>query len=117
MASFGSRLKKLREERDISQQALADVFYTSQQSIQAYEVNRQLPDIEMVKQLASYFGVSVDYLIGVVNVRAPITKARPYKLSNEEEKLIVKFRDVSDKMQESLITITDSICELPNSHD
>ena len=63
--SFGTNLKKLRRQRDITQEELAGALGISVQSISRYETNAAYPDIEMLPVIAAYFGVSVDYLLGV----------------------------------------------------
>ena len=57
-------LKKLRMERNLSQQALGDHFCISQQSIHKYENGYAEPDIETLIEFADFFHTSVDYLIG-----------------------------------------------------
>ena len=58
-------LKKLRVSRGLSQQALAEKFNLTQQAIYKYENGLAEPDIEMLRNLAVFFGVSVDYLLGI----------------------------------------------------
>lgn len=57
-------LKKLRLERKLSQQKLAENFGITQQAIYNYENGITEPDIYMLKQLADFFHTSVDYLVG-----------------------------------------------------
>lgn len=57
-------LVKLRQQAGLSQQALADRFHLSQQTIHKYENGLAEPDIATLIELATFFGVSVDYLIG-----------------------------------------------------
>ncbi len=63
------RLKELREENGISQQKLADEFHTSRQSIWKYENELAEPGIKTLIQFANFFDVSVDYLIGVSDIK------------------------------------------------
>ena len=64
--SVVKNLRTLRMSKGISQQQLADVIGTSQQSINKYENHNVEPDISTLIMLADYFQVSVDYLIGHV---------------------------------------------------
>lgn len=57
-------LKKLRNKFNISQQQLADVIGVSQQSINKYENHNIEPDIETLKNMATFFNTSIDYLVG-----------------------------------------------------
>ncbi len=48
-------LKKLRKEKGLTQQFLAEKFDLSQQSIYKYENNLAEPDIATLKELAEFF--------------------------------------------------------------
>ncbi len=58
-----NRLRELREDRKLSQQALAELVNTSQQNIHKYETGITEPDIQMLKSLADIFHTSIDYLV------------------------------------------------------
>lgn len=57
-------LRKLRTERNLSQQKLAKIVGLSQQSINKYENGQTQPDFQMLMQFAEFFHTSIDYLIG-----------------------------------------------------
>ena len=59
-----NNLKKLRLGRGLSQQALADQLEISQQSVYKYENQITEPNIDMLKHIADFFDVSIDYLTG-----------------------------------------------------
>lgn len=69
-ALFPSRLRALREEKRVSQAALASLLGVSKSTIGLYETGDTLPDIKTADDLANYFGVSVDYLIGRTSIRS-----------------------------------------------
>ena len=48
----------------MSQVALAMIFSTTQASISKYELEKSLPDLDLVVKMADYFHVSIDYLLG-----------------------------------------------------
>lgn len=60
--NIGNKIKKLRKQRGITQEQLADSIGISFQAISKWENNIALPDITLVPVLASYFGVSMDEL-------------------------------------------------------
>lgn len=64
MATFGDRLKLLRENSGLTQQQLADNTNISRSSIAQYETNRKMPDPVGFKVLSDFFGVTLDYLLG-----------------------------------------------------
>ena len=62
---FGENLKKLRKERNLTQENIADFFGVSFQSVSKWERGESYPDITMLPVIASFFKVSVDELLGV----------------------------------------------------
>lgn len=66
---FASRLRALRKERGLTLQQLAKHFGMSHSTLSKYETGSRKPDMEMLKKLSDFFGVSVDYLISESPVR------------------------------------------------
>ena len=60
----GERIKYLRKENALSQIALAEKISSNQKQVSKWETGKIEPNIDMLKKLADYFEVSVDYLIG-----------------------------------------------------
>ena len=58
------RLKKLRQERNISQLKLALDLNMNQNTISRYENMEREADYETLIKFADYFNVSLDYLLG-----------------------------------------------------
>ena len=61
---FGKRLKKIREERNMSQDELASLLKTSKQVISRYETSQRIPKITTVYEYAQKLGVSLEELTG-----------------------------------------------------
>lgn len=61
---LAQNIKKARTDKHLSQRALAYIIGVSQQTVGSWEVGRTSPDNEMLKKLAAFFNVSVDYLLG-----------------------------------------------------
>lgn len=70
--TFEERFRKLRLERNLMQQELADDFNKiyrynfTKSSISQYENDKRKPEVDALKDFALYFNISIDYLIGVV---------------------------------------------------
>lgn len=60
---FGDRLKELRKERNLTQEDIANMFSVTKNAVYSWEVGKSQPSIEIIKQLAQYFGVTIDYLL------------------------------------------------------
>ena len=61
--SFATRLKKLRNARHVTQQELADYLNVTRPTIAGYETKGKEPDYNTISMIASYFNVSIDYLL------------------------------------------------------
>lgn len=61
---IGENIKRLRRERGITQEELAERMNISAPAVSKWERNESLPDITMILPLASYFGVTTDELLG-----------------------------------------------------
>ena len=63
--TIGSNIKKLRRERDITQEQLAEHLHLTPSAISQWETDRVLPDIQYLPKLAHIFKVSTDEILGV----------------------------------------------------
>lgn len=87
------RLQILRKQLNISQSELANKMQLSQQSISKYEQGSREPDISTLKQLAKFFNVSIDYLVGYDNPNYFDSST----LSDEEKELLEYYNELSLK--------------------
>ena len=62
---LGAAIKKLRTERGITQEELANRMCVSFQAVSKWETNATTPDIAILPQLALFFGVSIDTLFSM----------------------------------------------------
>lgn len=62
--SFGSRLLEAKKKRVLSQEDMARHLGTKDPAIGRYERDEMKPSIEVTAKMASYLGVSLDYLVG-----------------------------------------------------
>ncbi len=68
---FSERLKTLRTEMGLTQNQLAQELGLSNKTISVYEKGTSSPTLETLEKMASYFGVTIDFLIGYSNDRNP----------------------------------------------
>ena len=72
------RIRDLREDKDLSQKELAEYLNCSQVSYSYYELGKRTIPPEVLIALAAYYGVSVDYLLGLTDRKAPYPKAKQH---------------------------------------
>lgn len=96
---FGTRLKKLRKEKEISQEDFAKQLGVSRSSVGNYETNQNMPTAEILTKIASILDCSIDYILCKTDVRnheeinideADIAFASGVKGLNETNKMIIR---------------------------
>ena len=61
--TIGERLLKLRKEKNISQEELANVLDVSRQTISKWETGESMPDFNKIIPICEYFEISTDELL------------------------------------------------------
>ena len=89
--SFGDNLRNLIEERDMTQKELATELNIAPSTIGSYVQNTREPDFATLKLFATYFDVSVDYLLDYSSGETQ---------SHQENELLRIFRSLSSEQRE-----------------
>lgn len=103
--TLGDRLKALREEKGITTREISKIFNVGKSTISNYENDSRKPDYEMLKKLAAYYDVTVDYLVGSTEKRNAviiehkgakfhIKKGREHDYTPEELDMALKIIDM-----------------------
>lgn len=61
--NLGETIYKLRTERNLSQEELANMLEVSRQSVSKWETNGSIPDLDKLIKLSEIFGVTIDEMI------------------------------------------------------
>ena len=94
---FGKRLKTLRKESNLTQQQLGDILNVTKVSVCNYEKGTRMASIETLIDIANYFKVDLDYLIGTDDyVVSEKNETYGILMANEEITLIKELRKHSD---------------------
>lgn len=97
------RLKALREKAKVKQEDLANSIHTSRGTYSMYENGRRQPPYEVLVNLADYYNVSVDYLLGLTDL-----PDAPPQITEEEYKLLKKFRKLDKRGQQVAFAVIDA---------
>lgn len=74
--AFPTTLRNLIADHGITHQTLADQLGKSRQAISYYCDGSSSPDWETIVEIANYFSVSTDYLLGITDVKSPNTNTQ-----------------------------------------
>jgi transcriptional regulator with XRE-family HTH domain len=77
---FGKRLAALRKEAGITQKQLYTFLKMGDSAISSYEIGKSIPDYELLIEIAKYFNVSIDYLLGQTSEKVPLDREGYIKL-------------------------------------
>lgn len=81
MATFGEVLCELREDMGLTQKQLAIELHMAPTTISSYETGKIIPPPDKLVDLADYFGVTTDYLLGrsPYNINPSILQEKLYE--------------------------------------
>ena len=84
-------LVELRKKSGLTQQQLAENFSYSDKTVSKWELGYAIPSVEVLKSLADYYGVNVDYFLVEHQISAEVEKKNKGKVDNHG--LIVGLMD------------------------
>lgn len=76
------RIVELRKSKKITQEGLSNKIGVSRSALSQYEIGSRQPDYDIIKRMADYFDVSIDYLLG--NSESQIKESRTGYLSDSQ---------------------------------
>lgn len=69
---MANRIKQLREENRMTQVRLSIELEVSQETVSAYEKEKHYPSFAQLCKMSDLFHVSIDYLMGLSDIRTPV---------------------------------------------
>lgn len=69
MSTIGQRIKILRLESQLTQKEFGNIFGIVKSTVSMYENDNSTPDTEILKKISVYFNVSIDYLLGLTDIK------------------------------------------------
>lgn len=109
--AISDRLKELRSETDFNQADVADIVHVTQASMSNYESGASSPDLDTVAELAKFYNVSTDYLLGVTDDRTSQVDRKDYVQLEQGSipliKLIGKIKNLDTKDATRLVDLLE----------
>lgn len=111
------RLKELRKERKYKQTDLAEVLSCSQGVYSRYESGEREPPFDIMKKLADFYGVTIDYLMGGAATTESTTPQPTPPPAQEKapaddpltEQIMAKARLMNEEELRQLLRIMDAV--------
>ena len=75
-----NRIKELREDSDRTQAEVAAFLSVAQNTYCNYENGKRDIPIALLVRLAGYYGVNLEYILGLTDVREPLPLSRRYRI-------------------------------------
>ena len=110
MNKLGERLNKLRQERGLTQQELADLFHISNSTISSYVTGNRIPDVEFLLKLSKFYNISSDYIIGLSDSRLPLDIMNSIVADQVSyQSVIEKIQKLPVERKRTLLAILDDL--------
>lgn len=71
---YYQRLRDLREDKDLKQEDIAKILNITKQQYQLYESGKREIKTHQIKELAEYYNISADYILGIIDTPRKIKK-------------------------------------------
>ena len=107
MDKFSERVVALRKEKDLTQAEFARLCGKQRTTVSGYETEGKEPDFALLCQMADYFGVTTDYLLGREDERAHGNEA--FRQDNANFK---RRYDALSKELRAVVSSTFASCSL-----
>ena len=103
---MGNRIRELREEKRMTQIRLGIELDVAQETISGYEIDRIYPGVPMLIKMSELFQASIDYILGLSDVRLPLDHGLT---SVQESRLLALFRAVDHMGREKALAYLEGL--------
>lgn len=74
LEQFTKRIKDLREDNWKTQKEIAEYLKITQQQYSLYESGKRIMHLDLIIQLAKYYNVDMNYIVGITKYKTPYKK-------------------------------------------
>lgn len=104
-----NRLKKLRNNQNITQKELASFLGINQNTYSYWENGKVKIDSDSLSKLSNYFGVSVDYILGISDEKKEDSVKTPSSENKVPPSLQTLYKVASELSEEQIQDVLDYI--------
>lgn len=102
---FAENLKRIRKEKNLSQEEVGEIMTVSRQSVSKYEQGKTYPEIEKLMLLSKEFNITIDGLISDYELNAVDEDNKSHE---KEEKTNTENDDFMSSLERSITVIISS---------
>ena len=106
---LAKNLKRLRKQREMTQEDLADFIGVSFQAVSKWERGEGYPDITLLPVIANFFGVTLDELVGMNDIR-----------NEDKRRKIIEDADLlasQGEISEAISVLREGLRSFPNDYE
>lgn len=108
-----NRLKDLRKSRRLTQEEFGEIISVTQQNISKYENDVYEMPIDVLINVSQYFNVSIEYLLGLTEIKRDIAgQVIVNKTVDEYYDLVEAFKTLGDEDQELIWSIIEKMKQI-----
>ena len=111
MKKLGEKIWRLREEKGLSQESLAEKLEVSRQTVSNWENDKATPDAYKLKQLCEVLGVSADVLLET-GERDSASGEKKFELPKEDDNFVGRKKDKGRMWRVLLLSVLGAIAAL-----
>lgn len=119
---FGERLKRLRENNEMSKVKMGEILNMTASAYAFYETEKNSPSLNTLIKIAQFFDVSVDYLLGLTDIAEPhYVKLSPMQsdfinqfdtFTPEELEILEIYNNLNQNLKDNLYNYSDFCLQL-----
>jgi transcriptional regulator with XRE-family HTH domain len=110
---FSEKLKRIRIEKNVTQDMLSKALGLNRSTISSYESDRNQPDLDTLVKIAKYFNVSTDYLLDISDIKVDYNSL--YQIVHSDKELSDFLNRLSNDNNVNLRAITKLLLKLPEN--
>ena len=106
-----NRLRQLRKERNLTLEEMAKIINSNRGSLSRYELGEVELKQELAKQIADFFDVSIDYLLGYSDNRKPKADTKS-GIDDFAYALYGETKDLTDEQKQDILDMVKKMTEI-----
>lgn len=112
---FPTRLRKLMTAREVTMTALANALGISRQAVSQYQDGSTQPNMQKLIEIANYFNVSTDYLLGLTDTQSTNADAQKAIAYTKLSERTINLMHSDSVFGQNFRTLVGLLAELDNS--